>query len=130
MIALSNVVRLALVVFGAANLAGCDIILEREATESVRDALRDPESARFSEMEVVEYEPGSRAVCGEVNAKNAYGGYTGDKRFYYRAGGLAVIEPDPLTMSFGDGYSASCFTPSVRESVAASISKARARANN
>ena len=39
--------------------------------------LKDPESARFRNVQV-KWE----AVCGEVNAKNSYGGYVGFRRFY------------------------------------------------
>lgn len=40
--------------------------------------LRDPESARFS-LNILK--PG--AVCGLVNAKNAYGGYAGSEPWLY-----------------------------------------------
>lgn len=45
----------------------------------VMNGLKDPESARFRSLRV----GGEGAVlCGEVNAKNGYGGYVGFKRFY------------------------------------------------
>ncbi|MBP7453322.1 MAG: hypothetical protein KA914_11070 [Ottowia sp.] len=48
-------------------------------TNLVRD-FKDPEGARFRDTFV-----GSRrgsVLCGEVNAKNSYGAYTGYRRFY------------------------------------------------
>lgn len=48
------------------------------ATNSIREALNDPESARFRKLFV---SPKGRAVCGEVNAKNKMGGYVGFRRF-------------------------------------------------
>jgi hypothetical protein len=38
----------------------------------VADTLKDPDSARFRNQ---------KSVCGEVNAKNSYGGYVGFRRF-------------------------------------------------
>ncbi|GGC67094.1 hypothetical protein GCM10011504_51370 [Siccirubricoccus deserti] len=48
----------------------------------VADALRDPESARFRGVRVIREADGSDALCGELNAKNAYGGYVGYEPFY------------------------------------------------
>lgn len=46
---------------------------------AVRDALKDPESARFYDIKTFP----NRNVCGYVNAKNSYGGYVGKKPFAY-----------------------------------------------
>ena len=48
-----------------------------EVKEAVRDRLKDPNSAQFSNVKVVE-----GLVCGEVNAKNSFGGYAGRQRFW------------------------------------------------
>jgi hypothetical protein len=47
------------------------------AHERVKDALKDPESARFKG----EFVGKDGAVCGLVNAKNSYGGYGGFERY-------------------------------------------------
>jgi hypothetical protein len=47
----------------------------------VRDKLRDPDSARFGGMVAGKDAKGFITVCGWVNAKNAYGGYTGDQPY-------------------------------------------------
>jgi hypothetical protein len=48
----------------------------------VRDGLKDPESARFGQMLAARHAvDGSVMVCGHVNAKNSYGGYTGSGYF-------------------------------------------------
>lgn len=52
------------------------------ATNSIREALNDPESARFRRVAL---SPKGRAVCGEVNAKNKMGGYVGFRRFIVAA---------------------------------------------
>ncbi len=49
--------------------------------------LRDPSSAQF--RNIME---GTEVACGEVNAKNAFGAYTGFREFTYR-GGITLFEP-------------------------------------
>ena len=54
---------------------------EREGMERVKEQLFDPESAQFRNVhEGVERKNGW-IVCGEVNGKNRFGGYTGFKKF-------------------------------------------------
>jgi hypothetical protein len=45
----------------------------------VLSKLRDPDSAVFRNVHPT---PNGVTLCGEVNAKNGYGGYTGFKKFY------------------------------------------------
>ena len=58
-------------------LPGCGPSVEetrlREAEGLVARSMRDPTSAQFRNMMVF----ASGAVCGEVNAKNGFGGYVG-----------------------------------------------------
>lgn len=49
---------------------------------AVADRLRDPEAARFRNVQGVTYGSDHRAICGEFNGKNAYGGYIGFAPFY------------------------------------------------
>jgi hypothetical protein len=49
--------------------------------EGVRNGLKDPESARFKHPFADSYAIGESYYCGYVNAKNSYGGYTGDQPF-------------------------------------------------
>jgi hypothetical protein len=42
--------------------------------------MKDPDSARFRLVTVKKLD-GARFVCGEINAKNSYGGYVGYQRF-------------------------------------------------
>lgn len=62
--------------------------------DGVRDALKDPNSAMFGQMVAVRV-PGDdmTTVCGYVNAKNSFGGYTGDKPFM---GMLAYVDGKPF----------------------------------
>lgn len=57
--------------------------------DKVREMLKDPESAQFSNIYVTQ-NGGSPSVCGFVNAKNSYGGYVGKIRF--------VASPDIATI--------------------------------
>lgn len=49
--------------------------------QGVTKALKDPESARFGAMKAGADGKGVVSVCGYVNAKNSFGGYTGEKLF-------------------------------------------------
>lgn len=52
---------------------------------SMQDTLKDADSAKFRSVYLIkaDVEDGSLAydVCGEVNAKNSFGGYTGYQKF-------------------------------------------------
>ena len=51
---------------------------------SVREVLKDPDSAKFSGLigvRSIAAPPDKYSICGKVNAKNSYGGYTGFTRF-------------------------------------------------
>ncbi len=58
--------------------------LQREAEEAVRARLKDPGSAEFSGW--IFNDHNGDIACGEVNAKNSYGGYTGAQKFIYTRG--------------------------------------------
>ncbi|MBT2132708.1 hypothetical protein KK137_00040 [Croceibacterium sp. LX-88] len=67
--------------------------------DAIRTRLRDPDSAQFREVHF--YSGGKAPVaCGEVNAKNGFGGYTGYERFVAAGNvdGLAFLASD-LTSS-------------------------------
>jgi hypothetical protein len=51
------------------------------AQDMISERLKDPESARFRRMYIVGLGGSVSTICGEVNAKNSYGGYTGYKPF-------------------------------------------------
>lgn len=51
-----------------------------DAKENVRELLKDPESADFSDV-TTHVDGANIVVCGWVNAKNGYGGYTGREPF-------------------------------------------------
>jgi hypothetical protein len=61
--------------------SGSSLILD-EAHAAVQATLRDPSSALFYDEAVIGTGK-SRTVCGNVNAKNGFGGYTGKSAFIY-----------------------------------------------
>lgn len=52
-----------------------------QAQNSVKSLLRDGDSAEFRNLRVMKSESGGRYVCGEVNSRNAFGGYAGYQQF-------------------------------------------------
>jgi hypothetical protein len=79
--------------------SGCDT--HGAAEEAVRAQLKDGDSAKFRNLYVKTQFSGQYvgtkfvndvATCGEVNAKNGYGAYTGFRRFYVL--GSSVTIPD------------------------------------
>jgi hypothetical protein len=59
------------------------------AREKVSVFLKDPGSAQFKGERVGR----EKAVCGQVNAKNGFGGYTGFSSYVAPAGDVAYIDP-------------------------------------
>ncbi|MGR6534027.1 hypothetical protein [Brevundimonas sp. RM1] len=80
------------IILALAFLSGCgpSALDVRDAKDAVRNTLRDPGSAEFRRIKVVRSDGQPRVVCGEVNSKNAFGGYVGFRDFYYRDGRLRV----------------------------------------
>lgn len=76
-----------------------------EAKEAVKAQLRDPGSAQFGTITFhnrTAPKSGAAVVvaCGTVNAKNGFGGYVGEKRFFaYPKAGMAMIDDGSTTYS-------------------------------
>lgn len=79
--------------------------------QSVRDALKDPSSAQFRNVTVRKSEAG-RVVCGEVNAKNSYGGYVGFRQFVAGVAGADTESTDTeypnITRAANAGITMAC----------------------
>lgn len=80
------------VLLGAVVLTGCDPQISR-GKQALEARLKDPASVQYKD--VVAYS--ENVVCGEYNAKNEMGGYTGFKRFITLNGTL--VEGDELANS-------------------------------
>ncbi len=63
--------------------------------------LMDPSAAQFRNMFAISRGMGDDTICGEMNAKNAYGAYTGFKPFYVDEDGKfqAYSPEDPIGMT-------------------------------
>lgn len=87
-IAIGAVVILGLGVLYIASSGSNNVLLAKAAVESV---LKDPSSVQY--RNISEYYPAS--VCGEFNARNAMGGYTGFKIFIFEGDkGRIELSPD------------------------------------
>ncbi|WP_151832895.1 hypothetical protein [Acinetobacter ursingii] len=82
------------------SLAGCS---NSKTEKLVKEQLRDPESAQFQNV---------KNGCGEVNAKNSYGGYTGFKKFYTKDNQVIIDSNDDDILPFYLNWSALCKIPS------------------
>ena len=104
---------------------GPEVPLPPAAKASVRKAManqmKDPESAEFRDWHAFQSQKGL-LVCGEVNAKNSYGGYVGFTHFVAHASAdgrlltpAAVAStsgagPDALTDSVWRQYYPGCYS--------------------
>lgn len=66
---------------------------KHKGIELAKSVLKDPASALFEDVRAAD---GTSGVCGRVNAKNSYGGYTGFKLFF-SSDGQVYIDSDPLS---------------------------------
>ncbi len=62
--------------------------IEKSARDQVQYALKDPSSAQFRNIRGYSFSGpgGGYVVCGEVNGKNSFGGYTGFQPFRTNVG--------------------------------------------
>lgn len=85
---------------------------ERAAVEKgVRASLKDPASAMFGGMIASDAGGGVKYVCGLVNAKNSFGGYTGNTSYLgvlgsMQASGKTLATFSVTSMGTDDGKAA------------------------
>jgi len=84
-----------------------DSRLLAEAQWQMKQRLKDPESAQFSGVAVVRVS-GKPVVCGEVNARNSFGGFTGRKGFVMPKGGVVIGEEDLPGADWANLWNQSC----------------------
>ena len=86
-----------------------DAALADTGMASVRSKLFDAESARWRDVRIVVKQTPTerwRTLCGEVNAKNRFGGYTGFRRFVATLQIGAAFDDD--TAAFERVYTGFC----------------------
>lgn len=74
-------------------LKGSNKQVIRQAIAAVKDRLRDPYSAKFRNVYIGK--ESHRPVYGEVNSKNAFGGYEGYAQFIYQ-----IINDEPTVIFY------------------------------
>lgn len=101
---------------GAA-LAKCrSRIMSDALREQLKRNLKDPYSAVFTDEGLYRSDdPEAFALCGRVNAKNSYGGFTGVSGFISTTTGLVRLEHDQPS-AFGDLRAMFCSQPAVNMS--------------
>lgn len=67
----------------------------KEAQQVMREMMKDPATVQFRRARIVKKD-GLRFVCGEINAKNSYGGYVGFQRFISTPQGVVIMDGDKL----------------------------------
>jgi hypothetical protein len=73
---------------------------------NIGNTMKDPGTVQFRNVRVIRFcrESGcfwyERTVCGEVNAKNAYGAYGGFQRFIIAQNGHSLLENDATADDF------------------------------
>jgi hypothetical protein len=75
-------------------LSGCDAPEITAAHEAAKGHMNDPASAQFRN-EQTNVQGATKVVCGEVNGKNSYGGYSGFSRYVYDGKNAYVSPGDP-----------------------------------
>src|SRR4051794_25223763 len=80
----------------------------------VKDRLKDPDSARFGDIAAGKAADDSIHVCGLVNSKNSFGGYTGMAPYTAKIGTLGTVA-DIQGPTGGDGLISSLLLDSCRE---------------
>lgn len=75
------------------------------AQDRIREKLRDPDSAVFSDVRVSSRFEG--VVCGRVNSRNGFGGMSGPQRFITSAA-ISGFEEDFKPGEFNDTWNKMC----------------------
>ena len=69
---------------------------EKLLQAAFQSELKDADSAKFRALRYKMDTPEGWTMCGEVNAKNSYGGYVGFQPFYAL---VLKIDPEPVEYS-------------------------------
>lgn len=71
----------------------------------IANGMKDPASAQFREGRSFFLDNGDVVYCGEVNAKNSYGGYTGFTPYWLRMRGTMIeakLFDEPASIGCGE----------------------------
>ena len=100
------VVTFVVAIVGALGIAGpteaAEVLTaaqEEKVLDGLRKKLKDPNSAILGQIKTGTEDDGTIPICGFVNAKNSFGGYTGDTPFF----GMLLLPPDEIFFVLGIG---------------------------
>jgi hypothetical protein len=74
---------------------------------AIKSKLKDPESALFRNVKF-HSSGGIPVTCGEVNAKNGFGGYSGFERFIAAGDTLQVLESEMVNNDLSEVWNKYC----------------------
>lgn len=75
--------------------------------DTIRQKLKDPDSAKFRNAAFVRFH-NAPLVCGEVNSKNGFGGFTGYQHFIGGGQTMAFLEEDFAPGEFAKVWNKIC----------------------
>jgi hypothetical protein len=75
--------------------------------DGIRKRLKDPDSAKFKGVFFSTFE-GTPVVCGQVNSKNGFGGYTGYQHFVAAGEVIGFLQEDMALGEFGKTWNRMC----------------------
>lgn len=94
-------------VFSVSAIASDELITVAKA--SISYDMKDPESSKFRDIKINKTRGGADILCGQVNAKNSYGAYTGFTDFYYLNTDFKAIRPkDDSLINFNAIWNSNC----------------------
>lgn len=109
-----HIVSALILLSGCQFIPGTDAAKIHEAKRYASEHMRDPESAKFRNMRLSMDEA---IVCGEINAKNAYGAYAGYQRFLYMGGAATLAPAETLTARDVRSQQIPCIEEQVKQSL-------------
>lgn len=84
-----------------------DVVVLAGAQQAIKERAVDPASVRFRRLRVHKQASGTKAVCGEFNARNRAGGYNGFQRFI-SAGTDGLTWTDAEVADFDNAWQGLC----------------------
>jgi len=117
-------IRLVPAALAALCLVGCDSAPIAKAKSRISERLKDPSSAKFKDVSVCSND--DTVIRGDLNAKNAYGAYTGFKPFFHS--GYITVFSDDVEYELWREWNIKCFGPEIVTKTDEMIERAKAEA--
>jgi len=75
--------------------------------DGIKQRLKDPDSANFKNVFFSTFE-GKPIACGQVNSKNAFGGYGGYQRFIAAGKVIGILQEEMEPSEFAKSWNLMC----------------------